>query len=61
MSERQRNLLRCVRGEPWSSTAEAAAYAGVTEEVARGSLRRLVKRGVVVSRRDCWALKEVAK
>ena len=61
LSERQRNLLRCVRTEPWSSTAEAAAYAGITEAVARESLRRLAERGLLVERRDCWALVKVVK
>lgn len=61
LSERQRTLLRCVRTEPWSSTAEAAAYAGITEAVARESLRRLAERQLIVERRDCWASSKVAQ
>jgi len=61
LSERQRTLLRCVRVEPWSSTAEAAAYAGIAESVARESLRRMAERGLVVERGDCWASSKVAK
>lgn len=57
VSERQRHVLRALRREPWSTTAEIAAYAGCSPWAAELSLIRLRRRRLVENRGPSWRLR----